>query len=97
MANKKQKNNHARAKRRVKVLKLKMFIRHMWTRRAEKIAAAHKPKGTTVTVNEKKEVLTGRIERIKWDERQNGNMKHMNQRQKRKLWRQAPQMRRKAA
>lgn len=96
MKAKKQRNTRARAKRALRVLKLKSFRRRIMEKRLEAISKASRPKGITVRVNEKKQVIAGSIERVMWDEKQAGKMFRLNQRQKRKLWRQAPHMRRAA-
>ena len=44
----KQRNNHAKAKRKHAVLKLKAFWKRVFTKRAEKQVAATRPKGRTI-------------------------------------------------
>lgn len=88
----KQKVNNARAKRRIKVLKLKNFAKRVIERRFAKMAKLKKPKGITITgrARDYAEYIP--------DYRSYSRLKgHKNQRQKRKIWRQVPHMRKKAA
>jgi hypothetical protein len=88
----KQKNNHARAKRRIKLLKLKNFCKRVIENRAAKIAKLKKPKGKTLVGEAAKQIPhVTRMRRSFYQHRGT-----MNQRQKRKLWRQAPHMRKRA-
>ena len=86
---KKQRVNHARAKRRIKLLKLKNFCRRVMEGRAAKIAKLGKPKGKTLVGEVAKQIpYVTRFQRSFYMQRGT-----MNQRQKRKLWRQAPHRR----
>lgn len=88
---KKQQNNHARAKRRIKLLKMKNFCKRVIENRAAKIAKLRKPKGRTL--------IGAAAEQIPYVTRMQRSyyMKGtLNQRQKRKLWRHAPHMRKRA-
>lgn len=88
----KQRNNHGRAKRRIKLLKLKNFCKRVMENRAAKIAKLKKPKGKTLIGEAAKQIpYVSRMERSYYMQRGT-----MNQRQKRKLWRQAPHMRKRA-
>jgi hypothetical protein len=87
----KQKNNHARAKRRIKLLKLKNFCKRVIENRAAKIAKLKKPKGKTLVGEAAKQIP--HVTRMQRSFYRRGTM---NQRQKRKLWRQAPHMRKRA-
>ena len=90
---KKQRNNHARAKRRIKLLKLKNFCKRVMEKRERKSVELRKIKGKTITGQAKLQAyhagesysffIAGRVLRL-------------NQKQKRKMWRQAPHMRKRA-
>lgn len=80
--------NHARAKRRIKTLKLKNFFRRVIEKRQIKLARLKKAKGITIVgrARDNAEYIAPGKEysRIKG---------YNNQRQKRKIWRNAPHMR----
>lgn len=86
-----QKANHARAKRRIKVLKLKNFCKRVMDKRRAKIANLRKPKGVTVIGRARDHAEY--VPAFKTYSRLKGTK---NQRQKRKLWNQAPHMRKAA-
>ncbi len=84
--------NHARAKRKIKLLKLKNFFRRVFEKRQQKLAELNKPKGKTITG-------VAKFQAYPASESYTIFLAHkgrrLNQRQKRKLWRQAPHMRKK--
>jgi len=87
----KQRNNHGRAKRKIKLLLLKNFCKRVMDKRAEKVAKLRRVKGKTLTSAEVAQIraLT-RLPKIYYTK----GIK--NQRQQRKIWRQAPHMRKRA-
>jgi hypothetical protein len=89
----KQKNNHARAKRRIKLLKLKNFCKRVIESRERKIAKLNKPKGKTITGSARESAYRGTVSYSIFLANKG---RRLNQRQKRKLWRQAPHMRKRA-
>lgn len=52
----KQRNNHARSRRRIKLLKLKNFCKRVMENRAAKIAKLKKPKGKTLVGQAAKQI-----------------------------------------
>lgn len=90
----KQRANHARAKRRIKVLKLKNFCKRVIEKRAMKIAKLRKPKGKTITGEARLQAYPASNSYAIFNANRG---RRLNQRQKRKVWRSAPHMRRKAA
>jgi hypothetical protein len=87
----KQKNNHARAKRRIKVLLLKNLCKRVMENRAGKIAKLKKLKGVTI-VGEAQQQIAEVTQMYKGFYTKGT----LNQRQKRKIWRHAPHMRKRA-
>jgi len=89
---KKNSVNHARAKRRIKTLKLKNFFNRVIEKRSQKLTKLKKKKGITVIGRAR-----DHAEYIR-DYQSYSRLKGTkNQRQKRKIWRHAPHMRKKAA
>lgn len=100
MKAKKQRNNHARSKRKRRLLKLKNFFSRVFDKRSAKMIKANQPKGLTIVGDAKKYATS--LEKLFPDggggylfnpERK----KYLNQRQKRKRWRQNPHLRKKTA
>lgn len=89
---KKQSTNHARAKRRIKVLKLKNFCKRVMEKRAIKIEKMRKPKGKTIVGQAR---LQAYYPGAEFSVFITNKSRRLNQRQQRKQWRQAPQSRRK--
>lgn len=88
----KQRNCNARAKQRQKLLKLKNFCKRVMNKREAKIAKLKKAKGRTLVGQAAKQIPhVTRFQRSFYVA-----TGKLNQRQKRKLWRQAPQMRKRA-
>ena len=89
----KQRNCTARSKRRIKVLKLKNFCKRVLEKKEKKLADMRKPKGKTITGSARLQAYPASASYSMWNANRG---RRLNQRQKRKLWRQAPQMRKRA-
>lgn len=89
---KKQKNNHARAKRRIKVLLMKNFCKRVRNKRESVASKLLKQKGKTIVGEAAKQIpFVTRYQRSYYI-----RFKRLNQKQKRKVWRQSPHMRKRA-
>lgn len=87
----KHKNNHARAKQRIKILLMKNFCKRVMDNRGAKIAKLRKPKGNTI-----RGIAINSIPKVRFSLKYYHKTDRLNQRQKRKLWKQVPHMRKRA-
>lgn len=87
----KHKNNHARSKQRIKILLLKNFCKRVMDKKLKKIEKLKIPKGKTIVGLASKQIPF--VTRMQKSFYQKGTK---NQRQKRRIWRQAPHMRKRA-
>lgn len=88
----KQRVNHARKKEKVKKIKLKAFFKKVLERREAKLQKASRPKGETI---KGKAELVAKVGSDGFIFFVAENRSRLNQRQRRKLWRQVPHMRKK--
>lgn len=97
MTKAKQQNNHARSKRKRKMLRMKNRQRSISLKRADKIIKAQREKGQTfrsyLSTNGK--LIKAKHVAILTEYSDSGHKRALNQRQKRKRWRQNPHTRKK--